>query len=158
MFIFINNCKKTCFLNKCKDFFVPGCNLSGWRNEEELPGERETVKKGMILDWFAFYARPYTHFGGRDSSVDIATCYGQDGPGIDFRWGARFSAPFQTGPGAHLASCTMGTESFRGVKSGLGVTLLVPWSWKGRAIPPLPLWAVRPVQSLSSCTGVHFTF
>jgi len=27
-----------------------------------------------------------------------------------------------------------------------------------RPIPPLPLWAIRPVQSLSSCTTVHFTF
>ena len=57
--------------------------------------------------------------------------------------GARFSAPVQTGPGAHPASCTMGTESFPGVKSGRGVTmtphpLLVPWSKKGRAIPLLP--------------------
>jgi len=33
---------------------------------------------------------------------------------------------------------------------------LVPWSRKGRAIPLLPLWAVRPVQSLSACTGVQF--
>jgi hypothetical protein len=30
--------------------------------------------------------------------------------------GARFSAPVQTGPGAHPASCTMGTGSFLGVK------------------------------------------
>ena len=56
----------------------------------------------------------------------------------------------------------MGTGSFLGVKSGRGVRLtphplLVPWSWKGRAIPLLPLWAVRPVQSLSPCTRVHFT-
>ena len=36
--------------------------------------------------------------------------------------------------------------------------LLVPWSWKSRAIPLLPLWALRPVQSLSACTRVHFTF
>jgi hypothetical protein len=77
----------------------------------------------------------------------------------------RFSAPVQTGFGAHTASCTMGTVSFRGVKSGWGVTLtphprLVPWSSKGRAIhvPLLPLWAVRPVQSLSARTRVHFTF
>ena len=53
--------------------------------------------------------------------------------------------------------------SFPGVKSGQGVTLtrhplLVPWSWKGRAIPLLLLWAVRPVQSLSGYTGVTFTF
>ena len=36
--------------------------------------------------------------------------------------------------------------------------LLVPWSGKSRAITLLPLWAVRPVQSLSACTRVHFTF
>jgi len=35
----------------------------------------------------------------------------------------RFSVPVQTGPGAHPASCTMGTGSFPGVKSGRGVTL-----------------------------------
>ena len=70
--------------------------------------------------------------------------------------GARFSAPVQTGAGAHQASCTMGTGSFPGVNSGRGLTLtthlLVPWSRKSRAIPLLPLWAVRPVQSLSACT------
>ena len=53
---------------------------------------------------------------GRDSSVGIATRYGLDGPVIESRWGARFSAPVQTGPGAHPASCTMGTGSFPGVK------------------------------------------
>ena len=64
--------------------------------------------------------------------------------------GARFSAPVQTGAGAHPASCTMVTGSFPGVKSGRGMT-------------PTPssavvhLWAVRPVQSLSACTRVHFT-
>jgi len=56
----------------------------------------------------------------------------------------------------------MGTGSFPGLKSGRGVTLtphpfLVPWSRKRRAIPLLPLWAVRSVQSLSACTKVHFT-
>ena len=71
--------------------------------------------------------------------------------------GARFSAPVQTGPGAHPTSYTVGTGSFPGVKSGRSVTLtpyplLVPWSRKSRAIPLLPLWAVRPVQSLSPCT------
>jgi hypothetical protein len=35
--------------------------------------------------------------------------------------------------------------------------LLVSWSRKCRAIPLLPLWAVRPVQSFSACTRVHFT-
>ena len=77
--------------------------------------------------------------------------------------GTRFSAPVQTGPGDHPTSCTMGTSSFPGVKSGRGVTLtphplLVQWSWNGRAITLLPLWAVRPVQSLSACTRVTSTF
>ena len=57
------------------------------------------------------------------SSVGIATGYGLDGPGIESRWEATFSAPVQTGPGAHPASCTMGTGSFPGVKSARGVTL-----------------------------------
>jgi hypothetical protein len=97
------------------------------------------------------------------SSVDIATGYGLDGPWIESRWEARFSTPVQAGPGAHPASCSMGAGSFPGVKSGRSVTLtphpiLVPWSWKSRAIPLLPLWAVRPVQSLSACTRVHFIY
>ena len=50
------------------------------------------------------------------SSVGIATDYGLEGPGIESRLEARFSAPFQTGPGAHTASCKMGTGSFPEVK------------------------------------------
>ena len=76
---------------------------------------------------------------------------------------ARFSAPVQTGPGAHQASCTVGTGSLPGVKCGRSVNLtpqplLVPWLRKSRVIPLLPLLAVGPIQSLSVCTRVHFTF
>ena len=53
---------------------------------------------------------------GRDSSADIATRYGLDCTGIEYRWGARFSVSVQTGPGAHPASYTMGTGSCQGVK------------------------------------------
>jgi len=65
--------------------------------------------------------------------------------------------------GANSASCTMSTRSFPGLKSGRGVTLtphpfLVPLVMKNRSIPLLPLWAVRPVLSLSACTGVTFMF
>jgi len=52
----------------------------------------------------------------RGSSVRIATRYGLDGPGIESRQGARFSAPVQTVPWAHPASYTIGTGSFPGVK------------------------------------------
>jgi len=42
---------------------------------------------------------------------DIATQYRLDGPGIESQWEATFSAPNQTGPGAHTAFCKMGTGS-----------------------------------------------
>jgi hypothetical protein len=53
---------------------------------------------------------------GPGSSVGIATDYALDGPWIESRWGARFFAHVQTGPGAYPASCTIGTVSFPGVK------------------------------------------
>ena len=69
-----------------------------------------------IQDMFVFY------YVGPNSSVGIATRYLLGGPGIEPQWGARFSAPVQNGPGAHTASCTMGTVSFPGVKlPGCGV-------------------------------------
>ena len=82
---------------------------------------------------------------GPGSSVGIATGYGLDGPGIESQWGARLSAPAQTGPEAHPASCTMGAGSFPGVKNSRGVTLiphplLVPRSCKNRAIPLPTRW------------------
>jgi hypothetical protein len=81
------------------------------------------------------------------SVVGIATAYGLDCPGIESLWGARFSAPVQTGAEAHTVSCTMGTGSYLGVKCGRGMTLtahplLVPRSKKWcRAIPVLSLRA-----------------
>jgi len=52
-----------------------------------------------------------------DSVVGITTRYKPDGPGIESRCEARFSAPFQTSPVAHPSSCTMGTRSpSRGIK------------------------------------------
>ena len=42
-------------------------------------------------------------FCGPGGLIGIATGYGLDGPGIESRWGARFSAPVQTGLGAHPA-------------------------------------------------------
>ena len=59
----------------------------------------------------------YLGIWGRDIVVSIVTRYGLDSPGIESWWGARFSAPIQTGPGAHPASCTMDNGSFLGVKA-----------------------------------------
>ena len=100
---------------------------------------------------------------GSDSSAGIATEL-QAGRLVDrISVGTRFSAPVQTGTGAQSAFCTVGTGFSLGERSGRGVGLntqhlLVPWSRKSKATNPLPLWAVRPVQSLSACKTVHFNF
>jgi len=67
----------------------------------------------------------------RENSVGTATRYGLDGPGIESRWEARYSVPFQTGPVAHSASYTMRTGSFPGVK------------WPGRGVDHSPHLAPR---------------
>ena len=106
--------------------------------------------------------RVYKHDCGPGSVFGIATGYGLDGPGIESQGGEIFHTcsgrPW--GPPSLLHN---GYRVFPGGKERRGVTLtphplLVPWSRKSRAIPLLPLWAVRPVQSLSACTRVHFTF
>jgi hypothetical protein len=83
---------------------------------------------------------------GRDSSVRIATCYGMDGPGIESRWGARFSAPVQTFPGLYPASCPMGTASFpwlkrpgRGVDHPPHLAPRLKKEWSYTFTPPLGL-------------------
>ena len=100
---------------------------------------------------------------GPGSSVGIATGYGLDGPGMESQWVEIFlTCPDRPcGPPSLLYN---GYRTFSGVKSGRGVTLtshplLITWSRKGRAISLLPLWAVRPVQSLSDCTrGALYIF
>ena len=100
--------------------------------------------------------------GGPGSSVGIATGYGLDGPGIESRWGRDFPylSRLALGPTSLLYN---GYRVFTGGKKRQGrdadlSLLLVLWSRKSRAISLLPLWAVRPVQSLSACTRVTFTF
>ena len=74
---------------------------------------------------------------------------------IKSRWGARYSAPVQTGPGAHPASCTTGTGSFPGVKrSGRGVDHPPPSSAevKERVEIYCYLW------TFVACSSESFTF
>ena len=122
-----------------------------WHNS--IARKTELFQISFILAAAHIKSRFPKYYYGPGRSVGIATTLrtGRSGDRIPV-W-ARFSAPIQTGPVAHPASCTMGTRSFPGVKSGRGVMLtpqplLVPWSWKSRAIPLLR----------TACTRVHFTF
>ena len=96
-------------------------------------------------------------FSGPGSSVGIATELRAGRSGDRIPVGRDFP-PVQTGPGTHPASCTMGTGPLPGVKYGRGVLLtthplLVPRSWKSRAIPLPTLWATTgPV------TGILYLF
>jgi hypothetical protein len=112
------------------------CNTNNTKGNMAL---KFTVLKYMTPYRLIIYTPTHT-WEGPNSVVGIATGYGLDEPRIKSRWGARFSAPVRTGPEAHRTSCTTGSGSFPGVKSGWGVTLtphplLVPWSRKSRAIP-----------------------
>jgi hypothetical protein len=87
---------------------------------------------------------------GQDSSVDIATRYRLDGPGIESQWWVRFYASIQTGPGAHPASYTMGTRSFLEVKQlGHGFNYPPPSSTKVKERVELyhysPFWPSWPL-------------
>jgi len=125
---------------------------------------KNTIK--LLLPFIAFrrnYFEANTNIRGPGSSVGIATELRAGLSEFLIPVGAKCSAPVQTGPGTHPASCTMGSESFPGLKSGRGVTLtphplLMPWSRKSTIIPLHLLWTVRPVQSLSACTTVHLNF
>jgi hypothetical protein len=89
---------------------------------------------------------------GRDSAVVIANRYGLDGQGIESRWKARFSAPFQTGPGAHLTSYIMGTGCLSGSNEAE--------AWRGVNNPPLPRAEIdeRVELYLYPSLGLHGLF
>ena len=85
----------------------------------------------------------YVTWAGSSVGIMIELRAGRSG--IEYWWG-RDIPPVQTGPGAHPSSCKMGTGSFPGIKCDQGVLLtthplLVPRSWKSRAIPLPTLWA-----------------
>ena len=80
---------------------------------------------------------------GSGSSVGIATDYVLGGP-VTNPGGDAIFRPSRPDLGPQPDSCKMATGSFPGIKCGCGVlltSLLVPQSWKCRAISLLTLWA-----------------
>jgi len=84
--------------------------------------------------------------------VGIATDYGLDGPGIEYRWRRDFLR-IQTGPGTNPASCTMGTGSFPRVKCGRGV-LLTTHPFYCRGLGRVELYLYPPLGHNRACNGV----
>ena len=99
----------------------------------------ETLKN--LVQSYMYYVRR-----GPGSSIGIASSYGLDSLGSNPGGGEIFCPSRQ--PGAHPASCKMGTGSFPGIKRSQGVLLtthplLVLRLWKSRAVPLPTFWATR---------------
>jgi hypothetical protein len=111
----------------------------------------------IILKSFSNYIHSgqYLYICDRDSSVGTATCYGLESPGFESRWRQDFSIPGMTCPGAHQASCTLGTESHLTTHSHLAARLK-----KEQSYTSTPAWAFMPVYRVNlTCTSVckfHF--
>jgi hypothetical protein len=54
---------------------------------------------------------------GRVGVAGMATCYGPDDPGFEYRWGFTFCTPVQYGHGAHPPSYTIGYRVIHGGKA-----------------------------------------
>ena len=74
----------------------------------DFPGWRVFVwfySDSLLECWYNTYVLSQDIFC--DSVFGIATCCGMYGPEIELRIATKFSAPSQTGPVAHPASCTV---------------------------------------------------
>jgi hypothetical protein len=108
--------------------------LSGYAGQLQLTWKQREFSEILV------------RLGSRDSVVGIATRYGLEGPGIEFRWGEIF----RTKPDRLRDPPSLlynGYRVFPGSKSGRGVILttnplLVPKLRKSWAIPQLTLWVL----------------
>ena len=80
-----------------------------------------SVSSIFISDVFT----PYNKYGPQQLSRYSATCYELDGLGIESQWALRISAPVQTGPGTHAASCTIETGSYSRRWSGSDLVVTI---------------------------------
>jgi hypothetical protein len=151
------NCEKRLSASSCLSVFTHGTTrlpLDGFLWNLIFEKFLKICRTNSIFTEIWQYAAPYIKWGP-GISVGIAIELRAERSGDRVPVGRDFP-PVRTGPGAHPASCTMGTGSFPVVKCGRGVPLptpplLAPRSWKSRAIPlpPPPLWdTTGPVTGL----------
>ena len=117
-----------------------------WQNVGKHCTAGQATYENIIWLMLVILKATYTHSDyvilGQDGSVGIAPRYGLDGPGIESRWEAKFSARVPTSPGTHPAFYTMGNGSFLCTlpdRSWDPPNLLYNWYWV------FPLHASRPV-------------
>jgi len=96
-------------------------------------------------------------FNGRFSSVGIKIGYRVNGPGIESRWGERFSIPVQTGPGVHPPSCSMGNGSHSRVWSPRSAALTThPPTSRAEVEERVELY-LFPFCAFTACSRVNCT-
>ena len=102
-----------------------------------------------------FFLRHTHRWSGQHSQYSDWLRAGRSGDQIPV--GARFSAPVL--PCSPPSLLYNGYRAFPGGKErpGRDADPSPPSSAVVRAIPLFPLWALRPEQTLSACTRVHFT-
>jgi hypothetical protein len=81
---------------------------------------------------------------GRDSSVDVATRYGLDGPVIESRWGWDFP---------HLPKPALGA-----IQPPIQWVLALSWGLGGRSVGLTTHPHLAPIWAFGACSRVKFTF
>jgi hypothetical protein len=107
---------------------------------------RAIVRPEGLCHWKMALLGAHHILRSRDSSVDIATRYGLEGPGIESRWGEIFRTD-PDGLGGPPSLVFIGSGVLRGGKGGRRLMLtthpfLVLRLRKSWFIPPLTLWVL----------------
>jgi len=151
-------CLFFCFLRRCRHTYVGRmCNVNEFPEACFLgASKRKLTHLHNCAQTHLFIMGHIAIECGPRSSVGIATELRTGRSGIESQWGRDFP-PVQTGPGAHPAPCKVGIGSFPGVKCGRSVPLtthplLVPRSWKSRAIP------LHTLCATPACNGITLPF